>query len=311
MALAVALLAGLGVLAATLGVWQMAGERAAAPALAAQEAAGVRSTARLAGVGRPATRHRPLPWPLRYVERRARTAGVEWDVTTVVALIVGSGLAAAGAIFLGTGVLWMTVLAACAGLWAPVWQLGRLTARRSQQVLRQLDEVCTQLIQALSGGQDLYAALTSQAQRAPDPVGHELRRVMERVRQGEPLVDAIAEFPARVALEEARLLSVGVRLALDAGTRIVPVLESIQRSLRGRREMQGLIRELSVRNERQAFILTLVPLVMLLAIRLEAPQYVAPLLTTATGQMVLVADVLWILFGVRLVRGFFASTPVA
>ncbi len=311
MNLVVAMVAGLGVLALALGIWELAGEAARGPALAVAEATGAR-----AGVGpelarRPRPGRQPLPWPLRYVERRAKTAGVEWDLATVAALIAGSGLAGAAAIYLATGVLWMTVLAGCAGFWAPIWQLGRLTARRSQQVLRQLDQVCTELIQAMSGGQDLYGALLQQAQRAPDPVGHELARIMQRVRQGEPLPDAIAELSERIALQEARLFSVGVRLALDAGTRIVPVLESIQRSLRGRREMQGLVRELSVRNEKQSVILLVVPLVMLLAMRVEAPAYLAPLLATATGQMVLVADVLWMLFGMRLVRSFFSGTPLA
>lgn len=306
MRLVAALVAGVGVLAVAVGIWRMMCERASAPAIAAAAAAGVGQ-----GLPRPRSGGRPLPRPLRYVERRARTAGVEWDLLTVTALIVGSGLAAAAAIALATGVLWMTLLAACLGLWAPIWQLGRLTARRAHQVLRQLDQVCTELVQALSAGQDLYAALLQQAQRAPEPVGYELRRAMERVRQGEPLADAIAGLPERIALDEARLFSVGVRLALDSGARIVPVLESIQRSLRGRREIQGLVREFSVRNEKQSLILIIVPMVMLLAMRLEAPQYVAPLLATATGQILLAADVAWMLFGIRLVRGLFAGTPLS
>lgn len=300
-----ALTEGVGVLAVVVGIWRLWCERARAPAIAAAAAAGVGE-----GSPRPRPHGRRLPRLLRYVERRAKTAGVEWDLLTVVALIAGSGLAGAAVMELVAGVAWMTVLAGCVGFWAPIWQLGRLTTRRAQQVLRQLDQTCTELVQALSAGQDVYAALLQQSQRAPDPVGYELRRVMERVRQGEPLADAIAELPERIALAEARLFSVGVRLALDSGTRMVPVLESIQRSLRGRRDLGGLIRELSVRNEKQSLILMVVPMVMLLAMRLEAPQYVAPLLGTASGQILLAADVAWMLFGMRLVRGFFTSTPL-
>jgi tight adherence protein B len=175
--------------------------------------------------------------------------------------------------------------------------------------LRQLDQVCTELIQSLGGGLDPHAALLRQAERAPDPVGGELRRVMRRVREGEPLADAVAELPERVALEEARLFSVGIRLAVDAGTRVVPVLESIQRSLRSRREIQGLVRELSSRDERQAWILFCVPIVMVLAMRVEAPEYTAPLLRTLAGQAVLVGDLLWMFFGLQWVRNFFAGMP--
>lgn len=91
---------------------------------------------------------------------------------------------------------------------------------------------------------------------------------------------------------------------------MIPVLESIQRSLRSRREMHGLIRELSVRDEKSSVVLFVVPIVMLLAMRLEAPQFTAPLLHTAFGQLVLLADLLWMLFGMQLVRSFFGGTPV-
>jgi Flp pilus assembly protein TadB len=308
LALAASLLGGLGVLCIVLGLVHVNEARARAPLLAVAEATGSAPSRRRAASGKG--RKRGLPPLLGYIERRAKTAGVEWDLNAVVTLILGFGCVAALVIFATTGVLWMTLAAFCAGFYAPIWRLERLTRQRAQLVLRQLDQVCTELIQALSSGLDIHGALLRQAERAPDPVGRELRRVMQRVREGEPLGDAIAELPERIALEEARLFSVGVRLALDAGTRVVPVLESIQRSLRSRREMQGLIRELSTRDEKQSLILFVVPIVMILAMRFEAPQYTAPLLHTVAGQLVLVGDLLWMVFGMQLVRNFFVGTPV-
>jgi Flp pilus assembly protein TadB len=309
--LVAALLAGLAVLCFALGFVHRNEARARAPLLAVAEATGSAPGRKAAAARGPGARkRRSLPPPLGYIDRRARTAGVEWDLSAVLALILGFGVGGALLIFLSTGVAWITGVAFCAGFYAPIWRLERLARQRAQQVLRQLDQVCTELIQALSGGLDIHAALLRQAERAPDPVGRELRRVMQRVREGEPLGDAVVELPERIALEEVRLFSVGVRLALDAGTRVVPVLESIQRSLRGRREMQGLIRELSARDEKQSLILFFVPVAMILAMRLEAPQYTAPLLGSAAGQTLLLADLLWMVFGMQMVRGFFAGTPL-
>lgn len=298
-------LAGLAVLCFVLGLVHRGAARARQPGLAVAQAAGASGTAPT-----PGRRRRGLPHVFRYVERRARTAGVDWDLSAVLLLIGGFGLAAALVVFVATGVVWMTAAAFGAGFYAPIWRLERLTRQRAGRVLRQLDQVCTELIQALTGGLDIHAALLQEAERAPDPVGAELRRVMQHVREGEPLGDAVAEFPARVALEEARLFSVGVRLALDAGTRVAPVLESIQRSLRSRRETQGLIRELSARDEKQALILFCVPIVMVVALRFEAPRYTAVLLHQAAGQLLLLLDLLWMVFGLQLVRNFFSGTPV-
>lgn len=305
-----ALLAGLGVLCIVLGWVHRIEARAREPLLAVAEAAGTAPRPGRAATVPAGKRRRPLPPLLGYIERRAKTAGVELELNAVVTLVVGFGLAGALVLYLTTGVPWMTAAAFGAGFYAPIWRLEHLTKQRAQQVLRQLDQVCTELIQALSSGLDIHAALLRQAEHAPDTVGRELRRVMQRVREGEPLADAVSELPQRIALEEARLFSVGIRLALDSGTRVVPVLESIQRSLRARREMQGLVRELSTREEKQSLILFFVPVVMILAMRLEAPQYTAPLLHTPTGQLVLLADLLWMIFGLQLVRNFFVGAPV-
>ena len=310
MALLASLCGGFGVLCVVLALVHLTEAKARAPLQVVAEATGtaLRRVGPASGGG--GKRHRPLPPLLGYIGRRARTAGVEWDLNAVLLLILSVGLGAALVIFVATGVLWMTLAVFCAGFYAPIWRLERLTKQRAQQVLRQLDQVCTELIQALTSGLDIHGALWRQAERAPEPVGRELRRVMQHVREGEPLRDAIVEFPERIALEEARLFSVGIRLALDAGTRVVPVLESIQRSLRGRREMQGLVRELSARDEKQSLVLFCVPIVMILAMRLEAPQYTKPLLSTAPGQWLLLADLLWMTFGMQLVRSFFSGTPV-
>jgi tight adherence protein B len=317
------LCSALAVLCAILGAVHLGAVRVRQPARAVADAAGqpdmppgwpdARAGVPWAGVppgGRVTRSAARLPRPLHYVARRARAAGVDWSLTTVLLLVVSAGLGSALLLLLVTGVPWMAAAAFCAGFYAPVWQLGRVASRRAQQILGQLDQVCTGLIQSLSGGLDPHAALLRQAEHAPDPVGAELRRLMQRVRDGEPLVDAVAELPDRIALDEARFFSVGIRLAMDAGTRVVPVLESVQRSLRSRREMHGLVRELSARDERQAVILLFVPAVMLLAMRLEAPVYTAPLFHSATGQLLLAGDVAWMVAGVQLIRSFFAATPL-
>jgi Flp pilus assembly protein TadB len=246
----------------------------------------------------------PLPRWLGYLEGRMKAAGVDWPAGQLLRLIAGGALAAALLGWLATGIPWIAALCSLGGLYVPVWRLSAMAQQRAAAVAGQLDQVCSQLIQALSGGLDLHEAIRRQAERAPDPTGAELRRAMDRSRSGEAFTTAIREFGDRIDLDEARLFAAGVRLAMEEGARPVPVLESVLRSLRGRREIRGLAGELSAQSRTQSVVLVVIPLLMFPAMRLVAPAFTAPLFGTAAGQMLLAIDLAWMLFGLRLARNW-------
>lgn len=248
-----------------------------------------------------------LPRALKYLEGRMRAAGVDWQVSTIVGLIVGTGVGAALLAYTVTGIPWLTVGVLAVGFYAPIWRLTTAAQKRATQVMRQLDQVCTELIQAVSAGLDMLKALREQAQRAPDPTGAELRRVVNRVQEGEPLSDVIREFAERVDLEEAQLFAVGLRMSQEEGAHPAPVLESVLRSLRSRRELHGLIGELSARERKQSVILLIIPLILMPAMRLVSPQMTGPLFHSFAGQVLVVADLAWMLFGLRIVQGWFGG----
>ncbi len=249
-----------------------------------------------------------LPPVLRYLESRMKQAGVDWPVSSILSLIVGTGAVAAALAFAVTGVPWVTCAAFLGGFYAPVWRLGRLAHARAVKVARQLDQVCTELIQAVSGGLDLVDAIGQQARKAPDPLGAELARMYKRVKgEGDSFADVARELGERIDLEEARLLALGLRLSKTEGTQVVPVLQSVLHSLRGRRELQGLVHELGIRDQQQSLILIVIPLVLFPVLRYAAPGFTAPLFHTLTGQILLVADLGWMLFGIQIIRSWFGS----
>jgi len=271
---------------------------------------GVELLRRLArGTGEAATPPRPLPWAFWYLQGPLRAAGVSWDPRSTALAVAGGSLGAALLVWLSTGSAWLALAASAMGWYAPVWRLRRLASLRTRRAVAQLDELCAHLIQAAGAGVDLPRALAEEAARLPAPVGPEIRRAVERARAGEPLGEALAGFADRMGLDEARLLAVGLRLAQEEGARPLPVLASVQRGLRSRRDLAGLVEELAARDRRQAAVLLVVPLVLWPAMRLVAPGYTAPLFRTASGQVLLGVDLVWLVFGWRLVARWFR--PVA
>lgn len=242
-----------------------------------------------------------------------KAAGVEMkdrdaEITRIFQVIVFTGLGIGLVAWLCTGIVWMSVVLTGVGFLVPVFQLNRRARDRAARVARQLDQFCTEFILAVSGGQDPFTALREQAQKAPEPIGSEIRRIVGQSRSGD-LIEAIAEFGERIDLDEARLFSIGLGLAFQEGARLKPVLESIQYSLRSRAEIAGLVRELGAQDQTQSLIMAGIPVVMLPLMRIVAPSLTQPLFHTPTGQIVVVIDLAWMLFGVRLTRSWFGSVP--
>lgn len=253
-------------------------------------------------VARASRRGSALPAPLKYLEGRLKAAGVDWSPGYIAGMIAGVGLGAGLLAWVVLGIPWVAALATAVGFYAPVWRLNKVVAARAERVMGQLDQVCTGLIQSVSGGYDLLEAIKREAKRTPDPTGYELRRIVERHQGGEYLNTVLEEFAERVDLEEARLFAVGLELAFEEGAKVVPVLQSIQRSLRNRRELQGLVRELTVANERQSMVMAAIPLVLFPVLRLMVPGYTQPLFGTPGGQILIFLDLLWMIFGLQLAR---------
>ncbi len=255
---------------------------------------------------RPQTRA-PLPRGFERLRGRMAAAGVEWTLPQLLLLIGGGGVGAGVLVLVITGIPWLAAICCSAGLYVPVWRLNDLGRRRASAVAGQLDQVCVQIVQALSGGLDLHEAIRRQSERAPDPTGAELRRAFERSRGGEAFPVAIAEFGERIDLDEARLFAAGIRLAMQEGARPVPVLESALRALRNRREMIGLTEELAAASRTQALVLMLIAALLFPAMRLVAPAFTAPLFHSLGGQIVLAGDLCWMVFGLHLARSWFGQ----
>jgi len=247
-----------------------------------------------------------LPRVLSYLKGAMRQAGVDWDVSSIVGLILATSLGCAIAAWLVTGIDWLALIALGVGFWAPLARLRGVAKKRAERVMKQLDQVCMELILAVSSGLDLFTALRDQAMKAPEPTGTELRRVISMA-QSMPLPDAIPEFGDRVDLEEARLFAVGIRLAISEGAQVVPVLDSILRSLRGRRELQGLITELSAQHRQQSRILAFIPVILMPALRLVDPAMTYGLFHTFGGQVIVVIDIVWMMFGLTIVQKWFGG----
>lgn len=239
---------------------------------------------------------RDLPPAFRYVVRAAQQAGVPIGLQTVLVLIVGAAVGCWALAVTVTGVPWLGLLAAVAGLYAPVFYLGRRGAQRAKKAEAQFVTYLQTLAQALRGGLSIQQGLSDAAKEIEPPFGPEARH-MARTAAQFGVHDAVRGLEESFRLPDLRLFAAAVRIHQETGGDLPRVLDSLVQTVRSRRETRAVLQSATAQGRMQADVLFVVPWFLLFVFRMIDPSYMAPLFDTPTGIFVFAFCVVWMVLG--------------
>lgn len=171
----------------------------------------------------------------------------------------------------------------------PGWLERMVAARRADRIRAQLVEGLTATATSVRAGLSLPQALQAAAGRAPDPLGLELRAIVEDAARGATLEAALESFEARARLPEVRLLVATLKLARATGGNLAPLLDQLAETLRERERVRGQVRALTAQGRLSAWVVGATPVALLAVMTLVDPSFPRPLVTTPVGWGLLAA----------------------
>lgn len=185
--------------------------------------------------------------------------------------------------------------------------------RQAQALLKQRQDLSEQmpaLLESLSGGLraglSLPQALDAAVEDLPEPSADLARRLGAGLRLGaapEALMLAEAQAHGRHTLAaDWRLLATAVAIQRHSGGDLASVLDQLGETLRERQRLRAQIDALTAQGRLSAWVVGLLPPVLLLVLHLMDPQLVAPLFSTPTGWVLLALAALFEGAGVLLLR---------
>jgi tight adherence protein B len=212
-------------------------------------------------------------------------------------------LTVAGAIVLAV-ILWLatgSVLAALGALLlAPVllrgvvnYNVRRQRALFSAQLPPHLEEVSG----AMRAGRSLVEALAVVADGADEPTRSEFDRALADERMGQPLEETLRPISARMKSPDVDQLAVIAALHRGSGANVAEVLEHVAEAARQRDDMRRELRVMTAQARMTRWILTALPVAMLLILAVLRPDYERPLFHTSAGHMFIVGAALLVLIG--------------
>jgi tight adherence protein B len=230
---------------------------------------------------RGSTRWQRFKWELAI-------AGVTMPSEQIVALTVIGSLGTLLMIKVVSGSLIVGLLVAGVIPFAVRSVLKRKLAKQRKLFAEQLADNLQVLASALRAGHSFVGALAVVANDAPEPARSEFQRVIGDEQLGVPIDTALHVVVERMESRELEQVALVAALQRETGGNTAEVLDRVTATIRERFELRRTVQTLTAQGRMSRWVLTLLPLFLLLAITVINPGYMHVMYESSFGRVLLI-----------------------
>jgi tight adherence protein B len=125
----------------------------------------------------------------------------------------------------------------------------------------------------------------------------EMQRVVAEEQLGVPMERSLLVVAERMASADVEQLALVSELQREAGGNAAEVVDRVAETVRERFDLRRLIQTLTMQGRMSRWIVTALPIGIILILQLENPHYLHPLLASTGGKVVFALTALWALAG--------------
>jgi tight adherence protein B len=166
----------------------------------------------------------------------------------------------------------------------------------------QLPDSLQVLASALRAGHSLIGALSVVVEESAEPSKREFRRIVTDEQLGVPLEEALDRVAKRMKSRDLDQVSVVAELQRRTGSNSAEVLDRVTDTVRERFALRRLVRTLTAQGRMSRWVLTGLPIGLLLLIAVLNPGYLHPLLHTGFGKSLLVIGAVMVTCGSLIIK---------
>jgi tight adherence protein B len=225
--------------------------------------------------------------------------------TTVANLMVTSlGLFTAG-YFITWLFASMVLIDAAAGLALGLLPYGILSFKRSRRIKAfnaVLAESIDMLARALRAGHSVAGAIEMLSENAQEPAASEFGEIFKQMNLGLPMRDALLQLLERVPSSDLRVLVTAILVQKDTGGNLAEILDRTVFVIRERLRIQGEIQVQTAQGRITGWILSALPIVMMVLLNLVNPGYSSVLFHDPFGRKLMYFSMGMLALGAFIIR---------
>lgn len=174
--------------------------------------------------------------------------------------------------------------------------------RRLQKFEEQLPDALMMISGGLRAGSGLSSALQQLVAEAQQPLAQEFSLMLREQRMGVTLEQSLNNLARRMPTQTTTLVVSAMRIASDTGGGLAETLERTAHTIRSRLQMEGKIRALTAQGKLQAWVVGLLPLVLMAVLNKMEPEAMSLLWNTRIGWATLVVIGFFEFMGIYVIR---------
>jgi tight adherence protein B len=175
--------------------------------------------------------------------------------------------------------------------------IARKLARRRLQFAEQLPDSLQVIAAALRAGHSFAGALAVVVERANEPMRTEMQTVVADEQRGIPLESAIDVVVERMQNRDLEQVALVAQLQRDSGGNAAEVVDRVAETIRERFELRRLVKTLTVQGRMSRWIVTALPIGLVVLLTLINPHYLHPLVSNLFGKVLIVFALLLVVSG--------------
>lgn len=178
------------------------------------------------------------------------------------------------------------ILALILGLAAfitPTLVIRVLKWRRDKKFGVQLIDALIAMGNGLRAGYSLPAAFELIAREMENPMGQEMRLLVQEMRLGVGMDEALQHLLDRMPSEDLDILITSISISREVGGNLPEVFDNIADTIRERHRIEGKIASLTAQGKLQATIIAMLPPVIFVALNAWSPELVQPMFNDWRG----------------------------
>jgi tight adherence protein B len=233
----------------------------------------------------------------RFVYEQLERAGLPLRPTEYITLhllfVVASGVlveALTRNVVLGIAAVVLTTV-------GPMFYLDHRVNKRRQQFSDQLPDVLNLIAGSLRSGWGLQQSLNLVVEQMENPVSAEFARAETEIRLGREVESALEGVAKRMQSPDFVWAVAAITIQRDVGGNLAEVLDIVAATIRDRGALQRQISGLTAEGRLSAWILMVMPLVLIVLLSTVNPEYLSKLYTTGPGIMLFALGGVLLLIG--------------
>jgi tight adherence protein B len=185
---------------------------------------------------------------------------------------------------------------------APRFLYALMRQRRLDKFEYQLPDALMMLAGGMRAGVGLTSALQQLVAESQAPIKQEFSLILREQRLGVTMEQSLANLARRVPTQTTVLVVSAMRIAVETGGSLSETLERTAHMIRSRLQMEGKIKALTAQGKMQAWVVGLLPLLLMLVLDHMEPEAMSQLWHTPMGWGVLAIVAFLEIMGLYIIR---------